>query len=40
MDRGPFPSAGGFTAAFAACAIPLRLGVLAGLAIPRCAQAA
>jgi EmrB/QacA subfamily drug resistance transporter len=29
-----YPSAGGFTAAFAACALALTLGVLAGLAIP------
>jgi MFS family permease len=29
-----YPSAGGFTAAFAACALALALGVLAGLAIP------
>ncbi|MEA2280552.1 MAG: hypothetical protein QOK21_1159 [Solirubrobacteraceae bacterium] len=32
---GPFPSAHGFTVAFAACAIALVVGVLAGLAIPR-----
>jgi MFS family permease len=35
-----FPSAGGFTVAFAACAIALALGVVVGLAIPRRAQAA
>jgi MFS family permease len=35
VDRGPFPSAGGFTVAFAACAIALALGVLVGLAIPQ-----
>jgi MFS family permease len=38
VSRGPFPSAGGFTTAFAACAIALALGVLVGLAIPRRAQ--
>jgi len=31
---GPFPSVGGFTAAFAACAIALGLGVVVGLWIP------
>jgi MFS family permease len=35
VSRGPFPSAGGFTVAFAACAIALGLGVLVGLAIPQ-----
>jgi MFS family permease len=34
VDRGPFPSAHGFTVAFAACAVALGLGVLVGLAIP------
>jgi EmrB/QacA subfamily drug resistance transporter len=34
IDRGPFPSAGGFTLAFAACAIAVALGVLVGLLIP------
>ncbi len=32
--HGPFPSAAGFTLAFAACAIAVALGVLVGLAIP------
>jgi MFS family permease len=36
--EGRFPSAGGFTVAFAACAIALVLGVLVGLAIPRSAR--
>ena len=34
VDHGPFPSAGGFTLAFAACAIAVALGVLVGLLIP------
>jgi EmrB/QacA subfamily drug resistance transporter len=34
IDRGPFPSSGGFTLAFAACAIAVALGVLVGLLIP------
>jgi EmrB/QacA subfamily drug resistance transporter len=34
VDRGPFPSAHGFTVAFAACTVALGLGVLVGLAIP------
>ena len=33
--EGMFPSADGFTAAFAACAIAVALGVLVGLAIPQ-----
>ena len=37
--EGRFPSVGGFTVAFAACAIALVLGVLVGLAIPRRRQA-
>jgi EmrB/QacA subfamily drug resistance transporter len=35
VDGGLFPSAHGFTVAFAACAIAVVVGVLAGLAIPR-----
>ena len=35
VDRGPFPSSGGFTLAFAACAIAVALGVLVGLLIPQ-----
>jgi EmrB/QacA subfamily drug resistance transporter len=35
VEGGSFPSAHGFTVAFAACAIAVLVGVLAGLAIPR-----
>jgi MFS family permease len=38
VDAGGFPSVAGFTAAFAACAIALALGVLVGLAIPKRAR--